>query len=166
MKESKVWLAAAGIVLKGDEALVVKKTYGGLKGKWSFPAGFVEPGETVDQAAVREVWEETQVEATIRQVIAVRTGVIRDEISDNMVVFVMDYVSGEPVARPGEIEVAQFLPVQQLITDPLSTEYMRIILPHIPKYPINALIGGEYQPNPVFGYTSYKIFSPNEENKK
>lgn len=161
MKESKVWLAAAGIVIKGDEALVVKKTYGGLKGKWSFPAGFVEPGETVDQAAIREVMEETGVQASIRQVVAIRTGVIRDEISDNMVVFAMDYVGGEPIPQPGEIEVATFLPIEQLIVDPLSTEYMRIILPHIPDLR-NALLGGEHQPDPVFGYTSYKIFAPKD----
>lgn len=159
MKKSKVWLAAAGIVIKGNDALVVKKTYGGLKGKWSFPAGFVEPGETVDQAAIREVLEETGVQASIRQVVAIRTGVIKEEISDNMIVFVMDYIDGEPTPQPGEIEIATFLPIDQLIVDPLSTEYMRIILPHIPDH-TNALLGGVHHPNPVFGYTSYKIFAP------
>jgi len=158
MRESKVWLAAAGIVVKGDEALVVKKAYGGLKGKWSFPAGFVHPGETVDAAAVREVWEETGVVATVRQVAAIRSGVIKDEISDNMVVFVMDYVSGEPTPQEGEIDVATFMKISDLLVDPLGTEYMKIILPGVPDLP-SFLIGREYQPNPIFGYTTYKIFS-------
>ncbi|WP_019123758.1 NUDIX hydrolase [Brevibacillus massiliensis] len=158
MRESKVWLAAAGIVVKGDEALVVKKTYGGMKGKWSFPAGFVAPGETVDQAAVREVQEETGIEARVRQVVAIRTGVIRDEISDNMVIFLMDYVSGTPRPQPGEIETAQFMPIEELSTNPLATEYLRIILPQIP-HMAHFLQGRRYQPDPVFGYTDYKIFS-------
>ncbi|MBG9799609.1 NUDIX domain-containing protein [Brevibacillus laterosporus] len=108
MRESKVWIAAGGIVIKGDEVLVVKKTYGGLKGKWSFPAGFVDPGETVDEAAVREVLEETGIVARVRQVAALRTGVIREEISDNM------------------------------------SSY---------------LVGKTYEPNPIFDYSSYKIFT-------
>lgn len=158
MRDTKVWIAAAGIVVRGNEALVVKKTYGGLKGKWSFPAGFVEPGETIDQTAVREVLEETGVTARVKQVVAVRTGVIREEISDNMVVFLMEYVSGEPRPKPGEIEETRFFPIPELIAHPLGTEYMKIILPKIPGI-AESLTGQTYHPDPVFRYTDYKIFS-------
>ncbi|MFY0544748.1 NUDIX domain-containing protein [Brevibacillus sp. H7] len=157
MRKEKVWLGACGIVLRGDEALVVKKTYSGLKGKWSFPAGFVQPGETVDEAAVREVLEETGITASVRQVAAIRSGVIRGEISDNMVVFLMDYVSGEPRPQEGEIAEAVFLPIRQLIDDPLSTTYMKIILPHVPEM-ASYLTGQKYEIDPVFEYTKYKIF--------
>lgn len=159
MKRSNVWLGAAGIVIKEGKALVVKKSYGGLQGKWSFPAGFVEPGETVDQAAVREVLEETGITASVRQVAGIRTGVIKGEISDNMVIFLMDYIDGEPKPQPGEIDVATFLPVEELIHDPLSSEYLRIILPDLPTDLSNALLGREYQIDPVFGYTTYKVFA-------
>ncbi|QDX91265.1 NUDIX domain-containing protein [Brevibacillus laterosporus] len=158
MRKSKVWIAAGGIVIKGDEVLVVKKTYGGLKGKWSFPAGFVEPGETVDEAAVREVMEETGIVAHVRQVAALRTGVIREEISDNMIVFLMDYIEGEPQPQAGEIEIATFMPIHHLLTDPLATEYIQIILPHVPTMS-SYLVGKQYEPDPVFGYSSYKIFT-------
>ncbi|MDN9011750.1 NUDIX domain-containing protein [Brevibacillus laterosporus] len=158
MRESKVWLAAGGIVVKGDEVLVVKKTYGGLKGKWSFPAGFVEPNETVDEAAVREVLEETGIVGRVRQVAALRTGVIREEISDNMIVFLMDYVEGDPQPQEGEIEVAAFMPINDLLADPLATEYIQIILPHVPTMS-SYLVGESYVPDPIFGYSSYKIFT-------
>jgi len=36
-----------------------------LPGYWSLVAGFMEPGETAAQAAIREVWEETGVRAQI-----------------------------------------------------------------------------------------------------
>lgn len=157
MRDSKVWLGAAGIVLRDNTALVVKKTYGGLKGKWSFPAGFVEAGETIDQAAEREVLEETGITAKVRQVAAIRSGVIKGEISDNMVVFVMDYISGEPVPQEGEIETAAFVPIHELIADPLSSDYMRIILPQVPGMELY-LTAQEYQIDPVFQYTTYKIF--------
>ncbi|QQE75313.1 NUDIX domain-containing protein [Brevibacillus composti] len=158
MKRSNVWLGACGIVIRGEEALVVKKAYGGLKGQWSFPAGFVEPGETVDAAAVREVQEETGVQAVVRQLAAVRSGVIRETISDNMVVFWMDYLSGEPRPQEGEIETAAFLPIEQLIQDPLSSTYLKIILPQYRERE-QGLIGRDYPIDPVFQYTAYKVFS-------
>ena len=87
-KRGNVWLAVAGVVenQKG-EWLVVKKKYGGLKGMWSLPAGFVEMGETADQAAQREVLEETGIQTAVESVIGIRTGVIKSEISDNMILF-------------------------------------------------------------------------------
>lgn len=157
MREGKVWLGACGIVIRGDEALVVKKAYSGLKGQWSFPAGFVQEGETVDEAAVREVLEETGIEAVVRQVAGIRSGVIRESISDNMVVFWMDYVSGEPRPQEGEIAEARFLPIQELIHDPLSSTYLKIILPGY-KRREEGMEGQSYEIDPVFRYTSYKIF--------
>ncbi len=35
------------------------------KGNWGFPKGSVEPGETVEQAAIREVKEETGLDVSI-----------------------------------------------------------------------------------------------------
>ncbi|MGE5701686.1 MAG: NUDIX domain-containing protein [Clostridia bacterium] len=157
-RDSKVWLGAAGIVIRGEEALVVKKSYGGLKGKWSFPAGFVQQGERVDQAAEREVLEETGITARALQAVAIRTGVIKEEISDNMVIFLMEYVSGEPIAQAGEIEIAQFLPLSEIMTSPLSTLYMKAILPGVLEM-APRLSGKDYPVDPIFGYTSYKIFS-------
>ena len=62
----KVWLGVAGVVINEDgKWLVVKKTYSGLKGIWSLPAGFVQVGETADEAAVREVLEETGIQCEV-----------------------------------------------------------------------------------------------------
>ena len=57
----KVWLGVCAIVENTQgEWLVVKKSYSGLKGRWSLPAGFVQEGETINEAVVREVKEETK----------------------------------------------------------------------------------------------------------
>jgi NAD+ diphosphatase len=39
--------------------LMVRQTYGPYQHEWDLVAGFVEPGETLEGAAVRELWEET-----------------------------------------------------------------------------------------------------------
>lgn len=93
-KRGHVWLAAAGIVLNdAGEWLVVKKKYGGLQGQWSLPAGFVQRGETADEAVIREVEEETGIQAEVIGLIGLRTGVIDDEISDNMMIFLLKALS-------------------------------------------------------------------------
>jgi 8-oxo-dGTP diphosphatase len=93
-KRGHVWLAAAGIVLNdAGDWLVVKKKYGGLQGQWSLPAGFVQRGETADEAVIREVEEETGIQAEVIGLIGLRTGVIDDEISDNMMIFLLKALS-------------------------------------------------------------------------
>lgn len=45
------------------EVLLQKKRRGFGQGKWNGPGGKVDPGETVKQCAIRELFEETGVEA-------------------------------------------------------------------------------------------------------
>lgn len=52
---------AGGVVLMGSQA-VLRRT---ARGEYLFPKGHLEPGETLEQAAVREVAEETGLEAEI-----------------------------------------------------------------------------------------------------
>ena len=40
-------------------------------GRWAVPGGYMEPGESVAEACVREVWEETGLEVHVDQLIAV-----------------------------------------------------------------------------------------------
>lgn len=50
---------------RGDEVLLVERGKPPLDGLWSLPGGSVEPGETIRDAALRELGEETGVEAEI-----------------------------------------------------------------------------------------------------
>jgi 8-oxo-dGTP diphosphatase len=61
---------AVAVVRRGDEVLVIKRYYDGTHYA-VLPGGSVEPGETFEQAAVRELWEESTLHARIdRQVLA------------------------------------------------------------------------------------------------
>jgi ADP-ribose pyrophosphatase YjhB (NUDIX family) len=51
------------VVLRGDKALVVRRSNPPLAGRWGFPGGILELGETVAEGAVRELLEETGVVA-------------------------------------------------------------------------------------------------------
>src|SRR6516225_7109558 len=51
------------VVMRGDRALVVRRANPPMSGRWGFPGGVLELGETVAQGAMRELLEETGVVA-------------------------------------------------------------------------------------------------------
>lgn len=59
-------LAAGGIIVRRDrEALRTLIIHRPRHNDWSFPKGKLDPGETFEQAALREVYEETGLRCTL-----------------------------------------------------------------------------------------------------
>ena len=56
---------ASAAILRGPEILLMQRSKGAFTGLWSLPGGHIEPGETARDAALREVREETLVDAEI-----------------------------------------------------------------------------------------------------
>lgn len=48
----------AAIIKRGDEVLLCQRKEGALQGKWEFPGGKIENGETPEECLVREIEEE------------------------------------------------------------------------------------------------------------
>jgi ADP-ribose pyrophosphatase YjhB (NUDIX family) len=158
-ERGKVWLAVAGLVINAqNEWLVVKKKYGGLKGKWSIPAGFVDEGETVDEAVVREVKEETGLSCRVAQLLGVRTGVIKNEISDNMILFLLQQTHPEEeiVIQEAELYEAAFIHPERLMDETTSSIMLRYMVEAMQSE--ERIIFDRIDPGKQFGYTSYKLF--------
>ena len=156
----KVWLGVAGVVINSEgKWLVVKKTYSGLKGIWSLPAGFVNFGETADEAVVREVKEETGIDCEVTGLIGLRTGVIRQDISDNMAIFY-----GHPkdehqsiTIQEQEISDVKWLTVEELVNGGGASVMLREMASHELKN--HQLLKQEgINPGDVFEYSTYKLF--------
>jgi 8-oxo-dGTP diphosphatase len=55
-------VGVGAVILDGDRILLEKRKNEPSKGKWSVPGGLVELGESMEQAVIREVKEETGLE--------------------------------------------------------------------------------------------------------
>lgn len=162
-KRGKVWLAVSGLVITEDGRwLVVKKSYGGLKGKWSLPAGFVNEGETIDQAVRREVLEETGIETEMKGVLGIRSGVIRDEISDNMVIFLLAPMHENITLQETELFEAAFLQPETILKDENASVLIRHLLDAVPSSLLT--LDTSINPGNHFGYTAYHVFLPENRN--
>lgn len=70
--------AASAAIFRGPEVLLIQRGKGALKGYWSLPGGHIEPGERARDAALREVREETGVEAEITAFVELHEVILRD----------------------------------------------------------------------------------------
>jgi ADP-ribose pyrophosphatase YjhB (NUDIX family) len=52
---------ASCVIVRDGRLLLLRRAIEPAVGRWAFPAGFVEPGETAEEAIVREVAEETRL---------------------------------------------------------------------------------------------------------
>ncbi|MFT3726421.1 MAG: NUDIX hydrolase [Terricaulis sp.] len=63
---------------RAGRLLLIRRANPPFKGMYALPGGFVEIGETVEQAALRELHEETRIEGKVLQLIGVYSNPKRD----------------------------------------------------------------------------------------
>jgi len=89
-------LTADGAILKGNKILLIKRKNEPFKGNWALPDGYVEYGEKVEDAVVREVLEETGMKAKISDLLGVYSDPNRDPRGHTItVVYLLETQGGE-----------------------------------------------------------------------
>ena len=115
--------SAGGIVFRKDSGeVVVLVTQSSAHDGWIFPKGHLERGETSSDAALREVKEETGVDARIVE----RVGTIRyafrvrgRQIAKTALFYLMEYVGGKASDESPEVRAVTWVPLGQ-VADTLS----------------------------------------------
>ena len=116
-------LSVGVIVIKDSKVLLVKHNYGSANGKYLNPGGFLKDGELPEEAAVREVFEETGVKISPVGMIAVRC-----RSNEWYMVFKADYVEGEPCANTEENDEAVFMDIDEALSNPLVTDTAKTLI--------------------------------------
>jgi 8-oxo-dGTP diphosphatase len=95
-------VGVGGVVIRGGRVLLVRRGKEPLRGRWLVPGGTVELGETLEEAVVREIREETALEVAPLEVLTVFDRIDRHEgrILYHYVIvdYLCQYLAGEPRA--------------------------------------------------------------------
>lgn len=104
------------VIPSEDERVVlIRRGSEPYQGEWALPGGFVEVGETVEEAADREAAEETGLAVEVARLVGVYSDPERDPRGHNVsVAFLARVLSGELAASSDAAEVA--------VLDPSSVE--------------------------------------------
>lgn len=101
------------VCLRGEEVLLIRRGRPPRKGEWSLPGGRIEPGERAVDAALRELREETGVEAEITGLVDVVDGLFPEAGRHYVLIdYAARWLSGEPVAGD-DAEEARFAPLAE-----------------------------------------------------
>jgi 8-oxo-dGTP diphosphatase len=109
-------IAAGAIVAVDGRVVLLRRAIDPEKGRWVFPGGFVDRGETVDGAAVRETREEVNLDVEVERLVGVYSYPGNEVV---IVVYAARVTGGEATAGDECLELA-FQSTREALADYLK----------------------------------------------
>ncbi len=127
IKDKRVYPASpisgvGAVVYYAGKILLVRRAKEPNKGKWSIPGGAIELGETIYEAAAREVLEECSIKIEIERILDAAENIVKDgngRIRYHYVIIdlLAKYVSGELKAQTDAAACGWFTPEEVAAMD-------------------------------------------------
>ena len=102
-------LTADCVVFSKQKVLVVKRKFEPFKGRFALPGGFVNVGETVEDACKREVKEETRIKVSDLRLVGVYSDIRRDPRGHIVTVAYMSEVKAQEPKAGDDAASAEFV---------------------------------------------------------
>ena len=102
-------LTVDGIIFKKKKILLIQRANEPFKGQWALPGGFVDYGETTEDAVIREVSEETGITGKISRIIGIYSDPKRDPRGHTVsIVYLLKIAGGNARAASDAADVHFF----------------------------------------------------------
>jgi ADP-ribose pyrophosphatase len=126
--------AVGAVVIRRGRVLLVKRSNAPQKGKWAVPGGSVKLGETLQEAAEREIQEETGLTIKANEPVFTFDLIERDSAGKLLFHYVIidllaDYVDGEVCPADDVSDAAWFSPeeLRSLVISETTRELLKKI---------------------------------------
>jgi 8-oxo-dGTP diphosphatase len=124
----------AVITAEDDKIIFIRRKNPPYQGSWALPGGFVEYGETVEEAVLREVKEETGISIEIQELLGVYSHLERDPRGHMITVcFLALKTEGDLKADTDAAEVSSFTVHEALEMD-LAFDHHEILKDAIKRF--------------------------------
>jgi len=115
-----------GVVLRDGKILLIRRSTSPYVGYWALPGGFVELGETVEEAVAREVKEETDLTCVPAGLVGVYSDPKRDPRGHTITIVYVLKIAGGVARKTAEASEVRYFDFDEL-PEKIAFDHERII---------------------------------------
>ena len=95
-----------------------------FSGHWNFPGGVVEDGETLEEGAIREVLEETNIVCEVQDLLFTDHN---EKYDTSIAIFRGKYISGQAKIESHEISAISWFEIRDALEQPLAFNIKEVL---------------------------------------
>ncbi len=124
---AKFYIAADPVILNGEKVLLMKRFKQPFGGKYVFPGGHMEEGETIEETCIREAKEETGLEVELLDILGVYSAPDRDPRGQILAVAFICKPKNYDVKLSDEASEAKWFDLYEIKKEDLGFDHAKMV---------------------------------------